>query len=79
MIRKASFFGKAADQVASAAEQIAALPELKDGYNAVGLSQGGQLLRALVQQYPEPRCKNLITLGSQHMGVFAYSCLSWEC
>jgi palmitoyl-protein thioesterase len=66
---KASFFGNAAEQVAAAHAQIASLPELHDGYDAIGLSQGGQLLRSLAQSYPAPRMHTLITLGSPHLGV----------
>jgi len=38
------------DQVAEACETLAADPQLADGFNAVGFSQGGQFLRALVQR-----------------------------
>jgi palmitoyl-protein thioesterase len=66
--RRASFFGRAWDEVALAAEQIAAIPEMKEGYDAIGLSQGGVFLRALAATTPDPPMRNLITLGSPHMG-----------
>ncbi len=43
---------------------------LKDGYNAIGFSQGSQFLRALAQRCPRPRMKNLISMGGQHQGVY---------
>jgi len=46
-----------------------AIPELADGFDAIGLSQGGVLLRSMVQLYPDPPVRNLITVGSPHMGV----------
>jgi palmitoyl-protein thioesterase len=51
--------------------QIVSIPELKDGYDAVGFSQGGLFLRSLAQSYPDPPVRTLITLGSPHMGVSA--------
>lgn len=42
------------------------------GYNAVGFSQGGQFLRALVERCQHkagPKAATLVTLGAQHMGV----------
>merc|ERR1712083_112339 len=44
-------------------------PLMADGYNAIGISQGGLLVRGLVQRCPLP-VKNLITFGSPHQGVF---------
>ncbi|GAA5969274.1 hypothetical protein JCM8115_006746 [Rhodotorula mucilaginosa] len=81
--QRATFFGHANDQVSFACAQLAALPRLVDPrenpsrqFDAIGFSQGGQFLRALVE-----RCngaplggvtvRNLITLGSQHMGISA--------
>lgn len=77
--RRATFFGCADDQVATVCAQLAALPDLTDRtrnpsrrFDAIGFSQGGQFLRAVVE-----RCngvglggvtvRNLITLGSQHV------------
>ena len=69
--RKASFFGNAAAQVDTAYSQLLALPELRNGFDAVGFSQGGVLLRALVQEHAHelPPIRKLITLGSPHLGV----------
>merc|ERR1712004_499686 len=57
-------------QIEMVCKQIAEDPELQNGYNAIGLSQGGQFLRAVAQRCPNPPMKNLVTIGSQHQGVF---------
>merc|ERR1711862_273762 len=57
-------------QIEMVCKQIADDPELQNGYNAIGLSQGGQFLRAVAQRCPNPPMKNLVTIGSQHQGVF---------
>ncbi|XP_021193288.2 palmitoyl-protein thioesterase 1 [Helicoverpa armigera] len=51
---------------------LAADPQLKDGFNAIGFSQGSQFLRAVVQRcgHVLPKIKNLISLGGQHQGVY---------
>ncbi|KAJ3356303.1 Palmitoyl-protein thioesterase 1 [Entophlyctis luteolus] len=66
----AGFFGVALDHVAQACKQIKSIPLLADGFNAIGFSQGGQFLRAYVETCDDgPRVHNLITYGSQHMGI----------
>ncbi|PLW55132.1 hypothetical protein PCANC_05314 [Puccinia coronata f. sp. avenae] len=67
--RRATWFGSANEQVNSVCEQLARIDELTVGFDAVGFSQGGQLLRAYVERCNCPKVRNLITLGSQHMGV----------
>jgi palmitoyl-protein thioesterase len=42
---------------------------LKNGFNAIGFSQGGQFFRAYVQRCNDPPVHNLITFGSQHAGI----------
>ncbi|XP_015918672.2 palmitoyl-protein thioesterase 1-like [Parasteatoda tepidariorum] len=60
------------DQVAMACRIIANDSSLKDGYNAIGFSQGGQFLRAVAQRCPNPPMKNLISFGGQHQGVYGF-------
>uniref|UniRef100_H2YIF6 palmitoyl-CoA hydrolase n=1 Tax=Ciona savignyi TaxID=51511 RepID=H2YIF6_CIOSA len=43
-----------------------------NGFNAMGFSQGGQFLRALVQQCDGIKVHNLISIGGQHQGVFGF-------
>jgi len=66
------FFMNVNDQIDLAAKKIAADPKLKNGFNAIGFSQGSQFLRAYVQRYNTPIVKNLISIGGQHRGVFGF-------
>jgi len=72
-------------QVEDACKMIQEDEKLKDGYNALGFSQGGQFLRAVAQRCPNPPMKNLITFGGQHQGVYglpkcdAIPFLGWLC
>merc|ERR1719219_1923027 len=59
-------------QVEMVCQEIAADPNLQNGYNAIGFSQGGQFLRAVAQRCPNPPMKNLVTMGGQHQGVFGF-------
>ncbi|CAO3588224.1 unnamed protein product [Absidia cylindrospora] len=67
--RNAGFFGVIDDQVDYACEQLAAIPELAKGFNAVGFSQGGLFMRAYVERCNQPQVRHLITFGSPHGGV----------
>jgi palmitoyl-protein thioesterase len=57
------------DQVETVAAQLANISELAGGFDAIGFSQGGQFLRAYVERFNAPPVRNLVTFGSQHMGV----------
>ncbi|XP_053606824.1 palmitoyl-protein thioesterase 1-like isoform X2 [Plodia interpunctella] len=67
-----SYFMDPNEQIKNACKTIEEDPKLKNGFNAIGFSQGGQFLRALIQRcgHKMGRVKNLITLGSQHQGVY---------
>ncbi|KAI9463364.1 alpha/beta-hydrolase [Russula earlei] len=67
--RRATYYGNVNDQVELVAEQLKHLHHLSGGFDAIGFSQGGQFLRAYVERYNDPPIRNLITFGSQHMGV----------
>jgi len=64
-----SQYGNVNEQIEQVAEQLATIEELKDGFDAIGFSQAGQFLRGYVERYNTPPIYNLITFGSQHMGV----------
>lgn len=64
-----SQYGNVNEQIDFVAQQVANITELKDGFDAIGFSQGGQFLRAYVERYNNPPVHNLITFGSQHMGT----------
>merc|ERR1712241_2689 len=65
-----SILMKATDQVSYVCDVIASNPNLSEGYNGLGISQGGLMMRGLAQRCPNPPMKNLITFGSPHQGVF---------
>lgn len=54
--------------------------------NGLGLSQGGQFLRAYVERCNAPRVANLVTFGAQHNGIAEFQscgegdwvCRAWE-
>ncbi|KAI1316651.1 hypothetical protein EDD11_009686 [Mortierella claussenii] len=67
--QRAGFFGNVNKQIEKVCQQLKDIPELENGFNAVGFSQGGQFLRAYVQRCNDPPVHNLVTVGSQHAGV----------
>ncbi|KAB5590583.1 Palmitoyl-protein thioesterase [Ceratobasidium theobromae] len=67
--QKASWFGEVNSQISLVAEQLTEIPELANGFDAIGFSQGGQFLRAYVERYNNPPIRSLLTFGSQHMGI----------
>ena len=64
-----TLFGDANKEVEYVCEQLSAIHELKEGFDAIGFSQGGLFMRALVQRCSSVSVHNLITFGSPHMGV----------
>ena len=66
------FFMDVNDQLDYACNVLKKDPNLKNGYNAIGFSQGGQFLRALAQMCPYPPMKQLISIGGQHQGVYGF-------
>ncbi|PWN22511.1 alpha/beta-hydrolase [Microstroma glucosiphilum] len=67
--RNRGVFGEVDKDVKEVCKTLQEVEELKDGFDAVGFSQGGQFLRALVQRCPQVKVRNLVTFGSQHMGI----------
>ena len=65
-----SFFLNLSSQVTTIRQILAKDPRFQPGYNAMGFSQGGQFLRAVVQRCPSPPMSNLVSVGGQHQGVF---------
>jgi len=64
------FFMNVNSQVDMVCKKLSQDEKLKNGYNAIGFSQGGQFLRAVAQRCPTPAMKNLISVGGQHQGVY---------
>ncbi|KAL1748597.1 Alpha/Beta hydrolase protein [Schizophyllum fasciatum] len=70
--RDAGFYGNVDVQLDVVFRQLSSVPELEHGFDAIGFSQGessGMFLRAYVERYNYPRTYNLITFGSQHLGI----------
>ncbi|GAM19389.1 hypothetical protein SAMD00019534_025640 [Acytostelium subglobosum LB1] len=65
-----SFFLPVNQQVDEVCQQIKNDPELANGFNAIGFSQGGQFHRAYVQRCNDPPVYNLVSVGGQHQGVY---------
>jgi palmitoyl-protein thioesterase len=56
--------------VDEACQQVRDDPELADGYNAVGFSQGALFIRALAQRCSSPPVRTLISVGGPQQGIF---------
>ncbi|KAI0250121.1 hypothetical protein BJV78DRAFT_1221252 [Lactifluus subvellereus] len=77
--QRATFFGDVDEQVELVAQQLKDLPQLSRGFDAIGSSQGTSesLLNtfqagspcAYVERHNDTPIRNLITFGSQHMGI----------
>eukprot|EP01134_Creolimax_fragrantissima_P007733 CFRG7733T1 len=67
---KNGFFMPINDQVQQVCDIVKNDPMLKDGFNAIGFSQGGQFMRAYIQRCNTPKVHNFISVGGQHQGVF---------
>lgn len=65
--QRAGWWGKAERLADDQCAELESIPELKDGYDAMGFSQGGLFLR-YVAQYCEhgDRMRNLITVSTPH-------------
>lgn len=66
---KAGFFGKIDEQVDQVCDELSKIPQLAEGFHAIGFSQGGLFLRAYVERCNKPAVHRLITFGSPHGGV----------
>lgn len=67
--QRATLFGNVNEQIDQVHCMLRKVPELRHGFDAVGFSQGGQFLRGYIERYNAPHVRNLITFGSQHMGI----------
>lgn len=65
----AGMWGNITDQLEQVCRALTSDPKLADGFNAVGFSQGGLFLRALVERCSGLNVRNLVTFGSPHAGV----------
>ncbi|ODV84006.1 hypothetical protein CANARDRAFT_177184 [[Candida] arabinofermentans NRRL YB-2248] len=66
--QKASVAGDLNVQILNVCDQLNDIPQLSNGFNAIGFSQGGLFLRSAMEICGLP-ISNLITYGSPHNGV----------
>lgn len=70
----ASFFQRMPDQTAEFAKAVSSDPKLKDGFDVIGLSQGGLTIRDYVQNYAGrngyPAVRKFISICGVQNGVF---------
>lgn len=77
-----SYFGDANSYVQDVCFRLSSFEELKYGFDAIGFSQGGLFMRALVERCSNLSVHNLITFGSPHMGIMEISICNdtdWFC
>ncbi|CDK25449.1 unnamed protein product [Kuraishia capsulata CBS 1993] len=68
--QEASLVGNLTSDILLVCDQLHSLPEIADGFNAIGFSQGGLFLRSVMEMCGHDlRMKTLITFGSPHNGV----------
>jgi len=65
-----SIFQKMQPQVDQLAKVVKADPKLANGFNILGLSQGGLIVRAYIQQYNDPPVKRMVSICGVQNGVF---------
>lgn len=64
------YFGNVNDQVAEACDRLATIPELANGFHAIGFSQGSLFIRAAIQRCSDRlKVRTLVTMGGPHQGV----------
>lgn len=64
--RRAGFYGNASSQVDAMAATIQDIPELQEGFDGIGFSQGGLFMRDYVQRFNVPPVSNLLTVSFLH-------------
>ena len=67
---KTSLYTPMQEQLAMVCAQIYTIEDLRNGFDFIGMSQGGLLARGYVEQCNDFPVRNLITLVSPHGGVY---------
>jgi len=70
--RRNGFLMPVFDQIEFVCDKIKNDPELKDGYHALGFSQGAQFFRGVKQRCPSPPMINFVSVHGQHHGVYGF-------
>ena len=68
------FFMPVSKQIEMVCRKIREDPMLRNGYNGMGFSQGGQFMRAISEICPQGM-KKLISFGGQHQGIYGNTIL----
>jgi palmitoyl-protein thioesterase len=71
-----SIFTDMSTQLDMLCNEIYKIDELKDGFNFIGMSQGGLLARGYVEHCNKYPVHNLITLASPNGGIYYYTSLA---
>ena len=66
-----SIFMPMIEQLTDICQTISLIPALQQGFDFIGMSQGGLLARGYVERCNQPPVHNLITLVAPHGGVFS--------
>jgi len=65
-----SYFMNVNEQLAQVSQKLKNDSNLRNGFNAIGFSQGGQFLRAYIEKYNNPPVYNFVSVGGQHQGIY---------
>jgi palmitoyl-protein thioesterase len=65
----ATYFGSCHQRVKDMCKTLAADPKLKDGFDAVGFSLGGLLMRGYIEECNNPPVHTFISYGAPHSGI----------
>jgi len=80
--QRSTFFGSLVEQLNRTCHLLSAQPELSANttrIDALGFSQGGQFVRALLETCSGIEVRNLVTFGSQHNGISRFKeCGTWD-
>lgn len=66
--QQAGLVGKVEDQIETVCQQLKSVPELENGFDFIGFSQGGLFARAAIEKC-DLKVHTLVTFGSPHAGV----------
>jgi len=66
-------------QIENFAQQVKSHPELKDGFNLIGHSQGGLITRAYVERFNNPPVYNLISWAGPNSGQYGVPDFNYWC
>jgi len=75
---ESSFFTNMNKQVESMCQQLASDPNLQEGFNLIGYSQGSLITRGFIERCNSPPVYNYITWSGPHAGEFGIPDADWK-